>query len=177
MTCPKKHCWQKAGGRPQSNLIDLQPTLGWSTKWGLPGPGPMSFPSSQYHAYGLRHPFALGNPDHTVIGVKLISIWGRSPPASYFFYPPCEVGWPGEAFLAGHLQPDDCQLLFAACTPQKRQIGLEDLAHYFLITVPRIEEHPLHLSAANRSQAGQFSKHENNLPTAGTYTLKGEDKL
>lgn len=112
-----------------------------------------------------------------VTWVKLISMWGRSSPASSQLL----LSWWGEVTrrgisgwpLAAGCLPAPCHLL----TPQKCQIKFENLAYYFLTIVPRIEECPLHLSATQRSQVGWFTKHENNLPTAGTYTLKGENVL
>lgn len=67
----------------------------------------------------------------------------------------------------------------SACLPAPFHLlnTAENLVYPFLIIVPRIEEYPLHLSATNRSQVGRFTKHENNLPTAGTYTLKGKNTI
>lgn len=165
MDYPKKCCLAERCG--QSYLVDLQSALGCSRKWELPGWLQLCFFNSLY----------LWAKTYADAGTwfKLGSAWGTCPPASSKFLLFLWVRETRRGIFAGHLQLYVCQLLFISWTPQKCQIRFDNLAYYFLIIVPRIEEHPLHLSAPNRSQVGWFTKHENNLPTAGTYTLKGEN--
>lgn len=53
--------------------------------------------------YGLKLP----NDIDMIIGVMMVTVWGRSLLASYFC-PSCKVRCPREEFLTGHLQQDDC---------------------------------------------------------------------
>lgn len=115
--CPKKCCL--AESCDQSNLIDLQPRLGWSQKWGLAGWGQLGYLSSLYPGGGFRH---LAYTD-TVTWVKLSSTWGRSPPAfSQFFALPERWG-----DLERHFGLAICICLFASSfspPEHRRESGL-----------------------------------------------------